>query len=165
LKPRLVMKNKNAETGNEEQAYNQAIKYLSARFFTVGEMQDKLLRRGFGRATVLPVIRRLEDLDFLNDSRYAEIFVENLKRYKDFGYYGIKVKLMKKKISADVTEKVLEDYFPVEDEMLVAEKFLKKLKKVGRESYDKIARSMTSKGFRTEVVASALHELFEKKEE
>jgi regulatory protein len=156
------MKNKTAELNSEEQAYNQAIKYLALRFFTVGELQERLFRRGFARTAVLAVLKRLEEMDFLNDRRYAEIFVENLKRYKDFGYFGIKLKLIHKKIPSDVVDKVLSEFLTDEEEFAIAERFVKKLKGRGRDSYEKIARSLVSKGFRTEIIGEVMREVDKK---
>ncbi|OGE81061.1 MAG: hypothetical protein A2826_00660 [Candidatus Doudnabacteria bacterium RIFCSPHIGHO2_01_FULL_43_23] len=147
------------ETDKYQKAYDQAVKYLTIKLRTVGEIQQKLLMKKHPTDVVMKVLRELERLDFLNDERYAKIFVENLKNYKSFGFYGIKAKLMAKKIPTDMIEGVLDEFFPEEEEMLVARRFVKKLARTGREEYEKVARSLASKGFRTEVVVKVLREL------
>jgi regulatory protein len=147
------------ETEKYQKAYDQAIKYLTIKFRTVGEIQEKLKLKKYPTDVIMLVLRELERLDFLNDERYAKIFVENLKNYKSFGFYGIKAKLMAKKIPTDMLEEVLDEFFPVEEEIVVARRFVKKLSRAGREEYGKVARSLSSKGFRTEVVAKVLREL------
>lgn len=154
-----MARSKPGERDSFEQAYNLAVRYLSIRQHTVGELQAKLLRR-FPRAAVLAVLKNLEESDFLNDRRYAEIFVENLKRYKDFGYYGIKAKLQQRKIPTELALAALEEFFTPEEEAAVARRFLKKLKKIKRDSYEQVARSLSSKGFRGEVIREVLHEAF-----
>jgi regulatory protein len=156
------MRTKSAESNSDQQAYNQAIKYLSDRFFTVGELQERLLRKGFPRAAVLSVLKRLEELDFLNDRRYAEIFVENLKQYRNFGYFGIKLKLIHKKIPSNIVEEVLGEFLPPEEELAMAERFMKKMENRGRDTYEKIARSLSTKGFRTEVIGEVMRGLSNK---
>lgn len=141
-----------------QNAYNQAIKYLSIRLHTLGELQDKLLRKKFPQNAVLKVLQRLEELDFINDERYAQVFTENLKQYKDFGYYGIKAKLSRKRIPTEIIARVLEEFYTLEDEMAVAGKYAEKLKRQGRGTYEKLARSMASKGFRTEVIGTVARE-------
>jgi len=136
-----------------QQAYNQAIKYLSFRLHTLGELQDKLLRKRLPQQVVLEVLHRLEELDFLNDERYARVFVENLKQYKDFGYYGIKAKLLRKRIPTEIIARVLDEFFSLEDETKVARRYAEKLKRRRRSTYEKLVRSFSSKGFRTEVIA------------
>lgn len=138
------------------QAYDQAIKYLNIRLHTVGELSQKLKAKRFSERAILQVLRKLEELDFLNDERYAQIYVENLKRYKNFGYYGIKAKLMQRKIPSDIIARVLEEFLTEEEELEQAERFLAKLKRQQRDSYEKLARSLSSKGFRSEVIRDVL---------
>jgi len=147
------------ETDTYQKAYDQALKYLTIRLCAVGEMQQKLKMKKYPTAAVMQVLRELERLDFLNDERYAKIFVENLKKYKSFGFYGIKAKLMAKKIPNDMIEGVLEEFFPEEEEIVVARRFVKKLARIGRKEYEKVARSLASKGFRTGVTTKVLREL------
>jgi regulatory protein len=146
----------------DTKAYNQAIKLLSFKMRTVGELNEKLAKK-FSKAVVLEVVRKLEELDFVNDERYAQIFVENLKQYKDFGYYGIKQKLHAKHIPTDVIEKVLQDFFTGDEELDVARRFLKKLKRQGRKEYAQLARSLTSKGYHTDVIREILREEFKER--
>jgi len=149
----------NPETTKYQKAYDQALKYLTIKLRTVGEMQQKLKMKKYPAAVIMQVLRELERLDFLNDERYTKIFVENLKKYKSFGFYGIKAKLMAKKIPNDMIEGVLEEFFPEEEEIVVARRFVKKLARTGRKEYEKVARSLASKGFRTEVTSKVLREL------
>lgn len=150
-----------ANNGNQlgyEKAYSHAVRYLAARQHTVGELQEKLLRR-FPPATTLLVLKNLEESDFLNDGRYAQIFVESLKRYKDFGYYGIKAKLHQRKVPTEIAVAALEQFFTLEEEAQVARRFLKKMIRRNRERYDQVARSLAAKGFRTEIVREILKSL------
>ena len=147
------------ETDVYQKTYDQAVKYLTLRLRTVGELQQKLKLKKYPADVIVKVLRELENLDFLNDERYAQIFVENLKRYKSFGFYGIKSKLMAKKIPNDMIEQVLQDFFSEEEEIEVARRFVKKLARLGRKDYEKVARSLASKGFRTAVTVKVLREL------
>lgn len=110
-----------------EKVYEKAIKLLSVRLHTTGELQRKLKTKGFDADDIAEVLRRLEELDFLNDQRFAEIFVDNLKRYKDWGYYGIKAKLAQRQIPGDIAAAALAEFFTPEDEMVVAQRLLRKL--------------------------------------
>lgn len=147
-----------AETKTFSEVYNKAVALLSIRLLTVGELSEKLRQRGFSSSLISQVLRKLEELDFLNDERYAQIYVENLKRYKNFGYFGIQARLLKKKIPSDIISKTLQDLFSVEEELLVARRFLKQLQKQKRTRYEQIVRSLASRGFRSEVVRQILRE-------
>lgn len=151
-----------ALTQTYESAYNQAVKYLSIRLHTVGELSDKLRKKGYEQQIILDVLRHLEELDFINDKRYAQIFTENLKQYRDFGYYGVKAKLMKKRVPTDIIEEVMEEFFTPDDELVVARRYSDKLKRQGRDTYQQAARSFSSKGFRTEIIGKMLREVLAK---
>jgi len=126
---------------------------------SVGELQEKLQQKKYPPKIIFQVLRELEDLDFLDDLRYAQIFVENLKIYKSFGYYGIKTKLMQRKIPSEIIVQVLEEFFTEDQELAVAKRFLLKLQRQGRKKYLQIARSFASKGFRTDVTREILKDL------
>lgn len=137
-------------------AYEKAVKLLAMRMHTVGELHQKLKAKGFKDDDIRPVLLNLLEQKFLDDQKFAEIFVDNLKRYKDFGFYGIKAKLITRQIPSETAERALQEYFTLEDELAVARRLLGKLKKQGRETYEQLARSLASKGFRNEVLNEAL---------
>lgn len=135
-----------------EKIYEKAIKLLAGRLHTTGELLQKLKLRNFQKADILPVLRQLEAEGFLDDERFAQIFVENLKLYKDFGYYGIKAKLLKKQIPHEIAEGVLAEFYTLEDEFRVAGRLTHKLKRQGRNKKEQILRSLQSRGFRSEII-------------
>lgn len=139
-----------------DKVYEKAIKLLSIRLHTTGELHAKLKQRGFADGEIREVLRKLEDLKFLDDKQFAEIFVDNLKRYKDFGYFGMKAKLLARKIPTEIAENALTKFFTLEDEFEVAKKLVAKLRRQGRTEFDKLARSLAGKGFRTEIVREVL---------
>jgi SOS response regulatory protein OraA/RecX len=110
------------------------------------------------------------DQKYLDDQRYAEVFLENLKQYKSFGFYGIKKKFIEKKLPSSIIEKVLAYGLTVEEEIKIAKRFLKKVgivaksetnlephysnfNEVENQVKQKIAQKLKTKGFRGEVVA------------
>lgn len=139
-----------------EKVYDKAIRLLNIRLHTSGELFKKLKSRGFKPVDIYPVIRQLEEQKFLDDERFAEIFVDNLKRYKDFGYYGIKAKLLARQIPSDIIEKALAEFLSVEDEVFVARRLIGKLRRQGRKDWGKLMRSLQSRGFRSEVIREVL---------
>src|SRR3989344_1951830 len=136
----------------DEKVYEKAVKLLAMRLHTTGELQKKLKIRGFKDADILLVLRRLEDLNFLDDLRFAQIFIENLKRYKDFGYFGIKTKLLARQIPSPMAEEALREFFTPDEELAVATRLLKKYAK---KTYEQKARALSSRGFRSEIIHGA----------
>jgi len=164
-------KNKTKEPDNSAKAYEYAVFLLSLKLRTVGEVLKKMQDRGYSEKIIEQTIEQLKNQRYLNDERYAEIFLENLKAYKNLGYYGIKKKFMEKKLPPQLIESVLRDGYSISDEILVAKRLLKKegfkikaKPEDGEVQYNtfneelskqkqKISNRLKSRGFRGEVVA------------
>jgi regulatory protein len=164
---------KTKEPGNKEKAYEYAVFLLSLQLRTAGEIRQKMESRGYSSTVIENVLEQLHDQKYLDDERYAEVFLDNLKQYKNLGYYGIKKKFMLKKLSADVIERALQDGLSLEDELKIARRMLKKegvaVKSLSDEetsaisynTYDegqskqkqKIVAKLKSRGFRGDVIA------------
>lgn len=141
-----------------EKAYNYAVYCLSLRLRTEGEIRDKLRLKNYQPEIVNRVIEELNANRYLDDQRYGEVYLDNLKKYKTFGYYGIKKKLMEKRLPAEIIENVLRDGLNEEEEIKIAARFFKKRKTaVGDwKEKQKLAQILRAKGFRTAVVAKML---------
>lgn len=166
-------KNKTKEPESVDHAYDYAVFLLSLRLRTIGEVLKKMQDRGYTERVIGETIERLKEQKYLDDRRYAEIFLENLKTYRNFGYYGIKKKFLDKKLPAALIDAVLEEGLSLEDEVKIGKRLLKK------EGYDvkarrsepgeiqystyadseeqqekhKIAQRLRSRGFRSEAVS------------
>ncbi|MCL5666924.1 MAG: RecX family transcriptional regulator [Patescibacteria group bacterium] len=171
---------KTKEPENAESAYDYAVFLLSLHLRTVKEVLGKMQKRGYSESVINKTIEQLKGQHYLDDQRYAEIFLENLKTYRNFGYYGVKKKMIEKKLPADLIESVLAEGLPLDEEIKIAERLLKKERfdggaAIGRppQDYDglkyqtfgdaehnktksKMANRLKSRGFRGEVVAKLL---------
>lgn len=117
---------KTKEPKNLEKAYEYAVFLLSLTLQTVGEVKMKMDRRGYAENIIDKTIERLKEQKYLDDQRYAEVYLENLKKYKTFGFYGIKKKLMEKKIPSNIIEQVLNEGLSEQEELKIAKRLLKK---------------------------------------
>lgn len=115
---------KTTEPENKEKAYDYAVFLLSLQLRTVGEVREKMLGRGYSAAVIDDVISQLVDLKYLNDERYAQVFLDNLKQYKNFGYYGIKKKMLEKKLPVELITRILDEDLSAEEEMKIAKRFI-----------------------------------------
>ncbi len=169
----LIKKTKEPE--NLEKAYDYAVFLLSLKLRTVGEIISKMQGRGYTETVTAQTIDRLKNQHYLNDQQYAEIYLENLKSYKNFGFYGIKKKLIEKKLPKELIEDILSQGLTLEDELNIAKRFLKREgvtvnpdnldKEVMYSSFGdneknkekfKVANRLKSRGFRSEVIIKAL---------
>ncbi len=155
----------NIEAENLEKAYSYSIYLLSLKLRTEGEIRNKLQIKNYKLQIIDSVVQKLKENQYIDDQRYAEVYVENLKKYKTFGYYGIKKKLMEKRLPAGIIEQVLDESLSEEEEIKIAKRYLIKYEagnmkqeaKVQKkdELYQvkqKLAKKLASRGFRTEVV-------------
>ena len=78
------------EPENFEKAYEYAVYLLSLSLRTSGELENKMREKGYSSENIGKVIQELATNRYVDDSRYAEVYLENLKKYKTFGFYGIK---------------------------------------------------------------------------
>lgn len=150
------------EPDSASHAYEYCIFLLSLRLRTEGELQEKMRGRGYAPKAIDLAIAQLYDHKYIDDVRYAEVFVDNLKQYKYYGYMMIKQKLMLKKLPRTVIDSVLEENFQIEDEVKVARRYLKKdyqtfdKEKLKFEEKQKIAKRMQAKGFRGQAISKIL---------
>ncbi|MBI2356234.1 MAG: RecX family transcriptional regulator [Candidatus Doudnabacteria bacterium] len=136
-----------------ENVYNRALKLLKRRQHSSFELQRKLEARGYSKSSVVAVLVLLREQDYLNDERFAEIFLDNLIKYKTFGFYGLKGKLLQRGIDKGIIDDLLSS-FGFEDEKRIA---LKILEKKRERDPVKLARSLSAKGFRSQVIKDVLN--------
>lgn len=142
---------------NEElaqKAYNYATYLLGIKLRTEGELRQRMAQKGFGPESVNASLQILKAEKFVNDTAYAEVYLENLKKYKQFGFFGIKKKLLEKRLPRELVEKVLAEGLSETEEQEIAQRFLAK-QKAGLEKL-RLASRLAGRGFRPGVISRAL---------
>jgi regulatory protein len=166
---------KTKEPENLEKAYEYAVFLLSLRLRTVGEVIRKMQGRGYTEQVIEKIIEQLKEQKYLNDRQYAEIFLENLKTYRTFGFYGIKKKFIDKKLPQNIIENILEVGLSLKEEEKIARRLLKKegyeIKKSSEDEEvtyrtygdeeqnkekQKMANRLKSRGFRSEIISKLI---------
>jgi regulatory protein len=117
---------------------------------TEGEIREKLRIKNYEAGITDKVIEQLKENHYLNDENYAQVYLDNLKKYKTFGYYGIKKKLMEKRLPSNIIESVLSEGLGEEEEAKIANRLLKKLDEADKQ---KLAQKLKAKGFRMGVIS------------
>lgn len=128
-----------------------ALFLVSLRAQSVGQMREKLSRKGYPEDEIESAIQRLTELNYLNDDQFAQIYFDNLKKYKNFGYFGIKKKLAEKKLPKKEINLLLKG-FTLKDEIEIAKRLIAKNP---RKSKEQLVRALQSKGFRSDVIFKA----------
>jgi len=146
----MVQKN---ELSVEDKAFEKALKFLEIRLHTEAELRRKLRLRGVGRDIVDKVIARLFEYGYINDLQFAEVYLDNLIRFKVFGYYMLMKKLLERGVDRGMVEKLLQENFSLEKEKKLAEKFLATKKQLEK---NKAVAGLKNRGFRTEVIRNVI---------
>ncbi len=162
-----------------EHAYNYVLFLLNLRLRTEGEIRKKMQTRGYISTVIDEIVQRLIQERLVDDERYAEIFIENMKSYKQYGVFQMKKKLMEKLLPKDIIENKLSELVSVSEERKIAERYVttlvssrvntrqsenrgisrqarddirKEIKKLPYEEKQKIMRRLLSRGFRLDAL-------------
>jgi SOS response regulatory protein OraA/RecX len=144
---------KKSELSQEEKAYEKALKFLEIRAHTTTELRRKLGLRGFDEDVINLGIQRLLKAELINDSEFALNYLENLIKYKTFGYFMLLKKLLARGVDRGEVEKLLREHLSLDVEKKLAEKYLETKNQPDRQ---KAGASLQSRGFRTEVIREVL---------
>lgn len=105
-------------------AYSARI--LSARAQTISELREKLKRRAAQADDVDEVLRRLKDMGYLNDERFAESFTSWKRDQEGLGKTRVLRDLMARRVAPAVAKEAAEAAFQKTDEIAMIERFLER---------------------------------------
>lgn len=134
---------------NRDLAFNFSLKYLSFRARSKREIKDYLIRRNFIEATIHSVIKKLEELKFLNDEEFGRQWIESRQKHKGKSKFILKNELRLKGLANDIIEPLLNDAADdFETARILFEKKEKLLNKLPPEEFKKkIGGFLQRKGF------------------
>ena len=133
--------------------YRKAVNLLKIRPHHSFELTKKLLIRGFSKEEIDEVIKKLTEEQLLDNESFVQNYLDELLRNKTFGFYGLKAKLMQKGMGGEEAETLLRLNLPIDDEVETAKEVLSKEEKTDKM---KLAQKLKRKGFRIEVIRTAL---------
>lgn len=144
-----------------DHGYDYALFVLNLSMRTEAELREKMTKRGYFPEVINTVIDRLYTDRYLDDKRYAEVFIESMKRSKYYGSYMIKQKMFLKKLPKEIIDDAISEFLSDEDQREIATRYVEKnfgeLKKVAKLEYDekqKIMRRLLARGFGIDLVKS-----------
>ncbi len=146
---------------DENHAYDYALFLLNISMRTEAELREKMEKRGYFPDIITKVVERLFEDRYLDDARYAEVYIESMKRSKYYGAYMMKKKLYEKKVPKEIMEEKLVELLTEEDEREIATRYVEKnfgkLKDVAKFEYDekqKVMRRLMARGFGLDLAKS-----------
>lgn len=93
---------------NSRRAYNKAIDLISRREHSRKEIITKLSQRGYGEVAE-ETVDKLEEMGYIDDERFAEMYANELKFRRGFGKRRISQELYVKGIDRDTIYNVMEN--------------------------------------------------------
>lgn len=94
----------------------RAFRYLGRRMHSASELRTKLRQKGYEIEMIDQVISELKEKNYLDDSEFASVFVEEKFKSKMWSERKLKSELIKKGVSSSVISDVLSKKFSEEDD-------------------------------------------------
>lgn len=136
-------------------ARNKAFKLLSYRERTISEMKTKLEKKDFSPAVIESVIDYLLAENYLNEARFAEMWIRSRVKHHPRGRRLIYKELSDKGLDRELINQALSQYLSseIETEMAVElkEKWLRRRKEEDESSY-KLKNYLARKGFTNNII-------------
>ena len=128
-------------------AFDKALTHLSATRKTEKQIREYLTKKGYLPAVIDYVTEKLRSYNFLNDSEYAEAYVESVAKHK--GGRLIRMELRGKGVSDSEIDAALEERLGSDREEEAA-------KDADKTTMQKAYRYLMGKGFDYDVAKAAL---------
>lgn len=139
---------------------DKVFKFLSFRPRSKKEILVFLKKKQLGEETEGMILKKLEDLELINDLDFAEWWIEQRRTFRPKGYHFLKLELKQKGINEKVINQVLTS-INKESEITLAKKVLDKKKRqlhgLPREEFKKKAFDfLLRRGFSYEITKEAI---------
>lgn len=158
---------KNKENTNK--AYGDAVNYLSYELRTEKEIKDYLYKKEYTTPTIMDVLDRLKELNYVDDATYAQSFINTQLRLSANGPKIIEQKMFKKGVPDLIIKEKMSE---IDQDILLenATDFAKKqLRKTNHGSFKqqmiKLKQSLYSKGYSGDITNQAIESLDLEKDE
>lgn len=92
-----------------QRALDTAAAMLGRKMYTCKELCDRLIKKGFLKEHAEEAVARLIEAGYLDDFRYAQLYIEDAVRLGAKGMYRIRQELYQKGISDSIIAKAMEE--------------------------------------------------------
>ena len=148
-----------------EQAYDQALHLLSYRPRSQAEVARHLAKKDWSEAVTHDVLERLLRAELLDDTAFAQFWVENRQRFRPRSKAALRYELRSKGLPGEIVASALED---VDEEETAYSMACRKAQEdsgpLSREAQRKIGQLLARHGFSYSVISSVIQRLAEERE-
>ncbi len=136
-------------------ARNKAFKLLSYRERTIKEIEDRLRKKDFSEEVIKAVVDFLLENDYLNEERFAEMWIRSRKNHHPRGRKLIYKELKNKGVNQRIINNALNQYLSSQEELEMAQylmdKWLRRRTEEDSSSY-KLKNYLANKGFHYDLI-------------
>jgi len=144
-------------SSDRERGFEYSIDYLSRGMRTEKELKDKLKERKIHYKAASEIIRRLKELDYINDEKYAIDYINYYSSSR--GKIRLRNELYLKGVEKNLIDEALSTFEDEEKSCLeIAKKFSKGVSPYGKEK-EKLIRYLLSRGYGYEIIRDAIKNL------
>lgn len=138
-------------TGKRTDPIYQAQAILAIRDHSVAEITLKLKRKGFEQTDIATALSWLEQNKLINDTQFAERYIESITNSKPVGPMWLKAKLRQKGIAPDIISITLAKQYSLDRERQLAKEATTAFT---RRSHDpaRLYRFLLARGFSSDVI-------------
>jgi len=136
-------------------ARNKAFELLSYRERTIKEIEDRLRKKDFSEEVIKAVVDFLLENDYLNEDRFAEMWIRSRKNHHPRGRKLIYKELKNKGVNQKIINSALNQHLSSQEELEMAkylmEKWLRRRTEEDSLSY-KLKNYLANKGFNYDLI-------------
>lgn len=144
--------------------FQYALRVLSGRAHSTGELREKLRRKAALLADVDPTLARLKECGYLNDRQFAETFASVRLEREGLGKTRVLADLARRRVAPAVAQQTVGKVYENIDEQSLAEDFVRrKFRMVSKENLFKDEKEMAAAyrkllraGFRSATIVTVL---------
>ena len=103
-----------------------ALRALSGRAMSIGELRERLRKRAASPADVDSVIAKLKEAGYLDDRRFAESFANARKENQGFGQMRVIRDLRQRRVAPGLADKAVREAFADSDEGDLINRYLER---------------------------------------
>lgn len=118
-----------------EKAYERALSYLSYRPRSEEEIRRYLAKRSLSDEEIDQVVGRLKRARFVDDSAFAEFWVENREAFRPRGSWALRGELRQKGVSPETIEAALDGLDERESAMRAASSAVRRYRQQERDEF------------------------------
>lgn len=145
---------------------NSALYYLGRRAHSKKELETKLLKKDFKKHLINIGLTRLQELNYVDDQKFAELYFEEKLFKKKKGINKIIAELYQKGVSReiinDVANMYIDDDIHLENALKLAEKKITSLQRKNLEIHTlkaKLYAHLQMKGFQSDIIHNVLNQV------